>query len=227
MSNIPDHPHRERAPRRMSAIVLTLAIALHWIPAYWFLYVEPILDFLRHPWPYMLSMLSLGVMLTAWSPRAMGLGWGDTWKERRFVAVVGGGMTLVSVVVMLWVRAPLYGGSSSFYLVGPLYEELLFRGFLFAVVVDAFPRTWRIGSLRIGTATLITGVAFGVWHLGGLQWPADGFILFQVIYTTIAGVLFALMRERTGSLWPCLLVHFLVNLWSVEVPGIWGQWTAG
>lgn len=133
-------------------------------------------------------------------------------------------MTLVAAVVMLFIRVPFQGGSSAFCFTVPLSEELLFRGFLFAVVADAFRGSIHIGSQRISVAALITGVAFGVWHLGGLYWPVQGFSLFQVAYTTIAGILFAMIRERTGSLWPCWLVHFVVNLWAVEMPGMWGQW---
>ena len=37
----------------------------------------------------------------------------------------------------------------------------------------------------------------------------------------VAGFLFALMRERTGSLYAPWFVHLLVNAWAVNVPGFW------
>jgi membrane protease YdiL (CAAX protease family) len=163
----------------------------------------------------------LGVLLTVWSPAAFGLTWGSTWTRRWFIAIVGGGMTLVAAIGMLFIRVPFYGGTMAIYFVIPFEEELLFRGFLFAVLDDAFPRSWSVARLRFRTATLVTAVAFGLWHLGGLGWPEDPFILFQVFYTAIAGFLFALMRERTGSLWAPWLTHTVVNAWAVHVPGFW------
>jgi len=215
------------AARRVAAIVLVVAFMFHWIPNYWRHHVGGLFTSFGEPWPYYLSLLSLGLILAVWAPRTFGLAWARTWTHRKVALVVGGGMTVTAITGMLFVRVPFHGGSVAIYLCVPLAEELLFRGFLFAVVADAFPRTWRFGRWRVGAATLVTSLAFGLWHLGGFHLPADGFIVFQVIYTTIAGLLFAFMREQTGSIWAPWLVHFVVNWWSVEVPGFWGQWSAG
>lgn len=207
--------------RRVSAIVVTVAVTFHWIPNYWWHHTSKLLGGLPFPWALGASMLALGAALTLWSPQIFGLTWSDTWKRRRCVAFIGGGMTLVACVGMLFIRVPFFGESASIYLCTPLFEELMFRGFIFAVLADAFPRTLAVGRLRFSTATLISAVAFGLWHLGGLNWPENGFILFQVFYTSIAGFLFALIRERTGSLYAPWFVHFLVNAWAVNVPGFW------
>ncbi len=196
-------------------------MTFHWIPAYWWHTVGHLLEPLRDPWPYYLCSLILAVLLTMWAPRTFGLTWAKTWEARRVVAIVGGSMTVVAIVGMLFIRVPFYGGSSAVFVCVPLMEELLFRGFLFAVLDDAFPRRWKLGRFRFATATVVTAVAFGLWHLGGLRLPSDGFILFQVIYTAIAGLLFAIMREATGSIWAPWSVHFVVNAWAVTVPGFW------
>ena len=207
--------------RCASAIVLTVAMTFHWIPAYWWHHVQHLFERLPRPWPYHLSSLVLVVLLTIWAPRTFGLAWERTWAARRVVAVIGGGMTIVAIIGMLFIRVPFFGGSSAIYLCVPLMEELLFRGFLYAVLEDAFPRMWNIGRFRITSATVITAVAFGLWHLGGFRLPSDGFILFQVIYTTIAGLLFAIIRQETGSIWAPWLFHFVVDTWAVTVPGFW------
>lgn len=137
------------------------------------------------------------------------------------VAIVGGGMVVVANTGMLFIRVPFYGGSSAIYLCVPLMEELLFRGFLFAVMEDAFPRNLHFGRFRLSIATVVTALAFGLWHLGGLRLPTDGFILFQVIYATIAGLLLGIMREKTGSIWAPWGVHFIIDTWAVTVPGFW------
>ena len=207
--------------RCVAAIVVTAAMTFHWIPGYWWHHVGPLFEGLPGAWAYYLSLLILALVLTIWAPRTFGLTWAQTWSARRLVAIVGGGMTAVAIVGMLFIRVPFYGGSSAIYLCVPLMEELLFRGFLFAVLDDAFPRRWNFGRFRISTATLVTAVAFGLWHLGGLRLPTDGFILFQVVYATIAGLLLGIMREATGSIWAPWGVHFVVNAWAVTVPGFW------
>ena len=74
-------------------------------------------------------------------------------------------------------------------------EELLFRGVMF------------YGYRKYGavTAVLISSVSFALIH-GNLN---------QFCYTLIAGILFALLVEATGSLIPASIVHCLVNLVSV------------
>jgi membrane protease YdiL (CAAX protease family) len=207
--------------RCVAAIVLTAAMTFHWIPAYWWHHVGLLFERFSDPWSYRLSSLAFAILLTVWAPRTFGLTCARTWATRRVVVIVGGGMTAVAIVGMLFIRVPFYGGSSAMYLCVPLMEELLFRGFLFAVLDDAFPRKWNVGRFRISSATVITAIAFGLWHLGGLRVPPNGFILFQVIYTTIAGLLFGIMREKTGSIWAPWSVHFVINAWAVTVPGLW------
>lgn len=210
-----------RPARRVAAIVLTAAMTFHWIPVHWWHHVGHLFGRLPEPWPYRLSSLSLAVLLTIWAPRTFGLIWARTWTAHRMVTIVGGGMVAVAIVGMLFIRVPFYGGSSAIFLCVPLAEELLFRGFLFAVLDDAFPRKWSFGRLRLSIAIVVTAFAFGLWHLGGLRMPTDGFIMFQVIYATIAGLLLAIMRENTGSIWAPWVVHFVVNTWAVTVPGFW------
>ena len=203
---------------------MTLAITFHWIPNYWWQLTSSLFASLPETWAYTLPILFLGFALTLWAPRSFGLAWADTWRSRRVVLVIGGTMTITACVAMLFIATPFHGGSWAIFLCVPLAEELLFRGFIFAVLRDAFPSKVSVGRHRFSLATLLSAVAFGLWHLGGLVRPENGFVLFQVGYTTVAGFLFAIMRERTGSLIAPLLVHAVVNAWAVFVPSWW--WVA-
>lgn len=217
-------PLSSSVARCASAVVVTVAITLHWIPNYWAFTIQPLMQGLPHPWSYLLPTVILGALLTVWAPRTFGLAWARTWHRRKLVIVVCGGMNVVSIAVMLFLKTPFYGMNPGLYVCIPLYEELLFRGFLYAVVADAFPRQLKVGRIRCTSAVVITGVAFGVWHLGGLRLPTQGFFYFQVFYTTIAGCLYAYVREQSGSLWGPWLFHFIVDLWATEVPGFWAGW---
>lgn len=77
-------------------------------------------------------------------------------------------------------------------IVAPLSEEVFFRGFLF----NGFRQ--RFGWKR---AALLSSLVFSVAHLG----------LATLIPTFILGFLLAYLFQRSNSLWPGILVHFLVN----------------
>ena len=85
--------------------------------------------------------------------------------------------------------------------VGPLVEELLFRG----VLLSALLQRWRVGwSVAIGS------LVFALVHLPGLdyRWYAlpDLFLL---------ALMLSWLRLRSGSVWPAVLAHGLNNLLGV------------
>ena len=73
-------------------------------------------------------------------------------------------------------------------------QELLFRGLIYRAFED-----WR------GTSWAIWGssICFGFWHLGG------GPVI--IIATALYGLIFALLRWRTGSILGAILVHGLID----------------
>lgn len=74
----------------------------------------------------------------------------------------------------------------------PLVEEIFFRGFLFQGFRQKYG--WIGGGL-------LSSAIFAIGHL-------DPVALFQ---TFIFGFLFAYMYHRTNSVWPGIILHFLVN----------------
>jgi sodium transport system permease protein len=80
-------------------------------------------------------------------------------------------------------------------------EELAFRGFIFGGLVRGR------GRLR---AVVVTAVMFGISH-GILQ---------QSITATIMGLLLGWVALRTGSVLPCILIHFTNNALSVSLARI-------
>ena len=79
-------------------------------------------------------------------------------------------------------------------LAAPPAEEVFFRGFLFGGLR---------GRMSFWPAALISGLLFGLVHLpgGALQVPP----------LAVFGVLLAWLYERTGSLWPPILMHAIQN----------------
>jgi membrane protease YdiL (CAAX protease family) len=81
-------------------------------------------------------------------------------------------------------------------ILGPIFEETLFRGFLF----EGF-RQSRVGATG---AIIITSVVFASLHI-----QYDIYSMGQILFL---GIILGIVRWKTGSLWGPLLIHSLNNL---------------
>ncbi len=101
-----------------------------------------------------------------------------------------------------WFDADLVWGSSSLTMISlieyvifaPLFEELAFRGLLFAILRRKF---------RFLPAALISAGIFGIAH---------GYGIVGLISVCWSGVLWAWIYEKTGSLVPGIFAHAINNL---------------
>jgi len=108
--------------------------------------------------------------------------------------------------LLLGLRVPdgtSIGGALSVQAVNAFAEELLFRGVIFVLLI----------RLPLARALLINAVLFGAMHLlHGIMdgdWAAAG---HQALVTILGGLVFVAVRADTGSLWPPILLHMLLNL---------------
>ena len=85
--------------------------------------------------------------------------------------------------------------------VGPLVEELLFRG----VLLSALLQRWNAGW-----AVAVSSLAFALIHLPGLQYQ-------WYALPALAGLALVLawLRLRSGSIWPAVVAHSVNNLLAV------------
>ena len=81
-----------------------------------------------------------------------------------------------------------------FIYIAPVVEEMFFRGFFYGSLRSRLPTGW---------AALICGVVFGAIHFGS---GASAVPILMVL-----GVIFCLVREKTGSLYPCIGMHAFNN----------------
>jgi membrane protease YdiL (CAAX protease family) len=102
-------------------------------------------------------------------------------------------------------------------LVAPIFEELLFRGFIFGAL-----RRLRVvvGRRDLGTwlAAAITGLLFGIVHAGSAS-PQ------YLIPLGLLGFVLCLVRWTTGSLYPCMALHSVNNTLALGVDQL--HWSAG
>lgn len=94
------------------------------------------------------------------------------------------------------IAAPLGARLFWFALVPGLLEELLCRGALYTAA-----RTLAFGR----GAILVTAIVFAFLH--GL----NGLWLLELPHRFVLGLLLGVLRERSGSVWPCVVAHTLHN----------------
>jgi len=88
----------------------------------------------------------------------------------------------------------LYAAGVMFIFMAPVAEEVFFRGFFYGALRSRLPVIW---------AALVCGVVFGAIHFG------SGVSAVPILM--VLGVIFCLVREKTGSLYPCIGMHALNN----------------
>jgi len=89
--------------------------------------------------------------------------------------------------------------------VAPIAEEFFFRGYFFGAL-----RNWR----GVWPAAILTGLVFGAIHVGS----ADVALLLPLAFF---GFVLCLLRERTGSLLPCMVLHCANNSLAFGVSQDW------
>ena len=82
-------------------------------------------------------------------------------------------------------------------LVAPLVEETLFRGYLYPLFARSF---------GIVPGIALTGMLFGAMHGGQLGWTWS-----LVVVLVVVGVIFTLVRARTGSVFASYMMHLGYN----------------
>lgn len=107
-------------------------------------------------------------------------------------------------------------------LANALGEEIGWRGFL-------LPRL--VGQFGFTLGCIVSGLIWAVWHYPGLLWadynagtnPTYALACFTVMVVAMAFVM-GWLRLRSGSLWPCAMLHASHNLF---IQAILDRMTAG
>lgn len=88
-------------------------------------------------------------------------------------------------------------------------EELIFRGFLFKALCK--------DSLK--TAIIVSSVTFGAGHIVNLLNGAELVsTLLQIVYAIAIGFSFTYLFLVSGSIWPCIICHGVINGLSAFAP---------
>jgi membrane protease YdiL (CAAX protease family) len=97
-----------------------------------------------------------------------------------------------------FVQAPLWMGTLYFGVFAALNEELLLRGLIYHELRR---------KMSVIVAVIIQGVLFGIMHAN----------IYQLIYTSLMGIIIGLVYVWTRSIWVTMSIHFVNNFYSLII----------
>jgi hypothetical protein len=174
-------------------------------------------------WPYSIQLLSVAAalaLIALFDRRRRRYGLVPNWAAD---LRLGGGLALLFIVVPM-LTMTLFGGlvpktKGPGYVVSTLLfqfflsgigEEIVYRGYIQSRLNAAFGRPVEIGGVRFGAGLFITAALFGLAHaLSGFNPFVSSFRinLFYGLVTGVWGLVYGLLRERTGSIVGAGILH--------------------
>lgn len=100
-----------------------------------------------------------------------------------------------------------------------LEEELVWRGIVWALVLQALPSTRRFGGQ--GWALLLTSLVFALFH--GFVLGDDLSLTVNIpllVFSLVAGLALGWIRIRSGSVLPAMAAHSGINLSAAVLPAL-------
>jgi len=97
-------------------------------------------------------------------------------------------------------------------------EEILFRGYMQTRLNEDFGKPWRLKGVSFGPGLLISAALFGVLHLLNPFNPFTGsydLAVWWAITSSVSGLLFGFVREKTGTVLSASLAHGLIDIGQV------------
>lgn len=106
-----------------------------------------------------------------------------------------------------------------------LAEEITFRGIFLAILNRYLGKPWTIGNTRFGWGVILITIMFVMGHLYHYNSKTHQVVYsisnhtdyFNVLMVTLAGVLFGIIREKSESIWPGVLLHNIINGLGVTI----------
>jgi membrane protease YdiL (CAAX protease family) len=151
------------------------------------------------------------LLLVFWSPNAFGLRLGSHRKVWWIYLACG---ALYSIYWLWgWQAFPnevLSQAEPSQYLLTPFTEELLFRGFMYGVLVDMYPSS-EASPRWISKPVLFTAILFGLGHFESIYAIGWGWGLGYMGFTFLAGLVMGYVRRRSGSVLGPFVMHAVGN----------------
>jgi len=90
-----------------------------------------------------------------------------------------------------------------FLLFAPIYEEIIFRNWIFLGLQKTF---------SIKSSAVLSCLIFGIWHLKNIFYLSPIMLVYQILYAGLfIGPILTFLVYKTKSVWPGVVLHFLNN----------------
>lgn len=133
-----------------------------------------------------------------------------------FPILVGLAMNRLTLIVVSTVVWQFFSGFG---------EEFVWRGYVQSRLNQAFGRPFRWFGIQFGAGLIITSVLFGFFHAFNTYDSALGLASLSwgwALFTTFSGLLFGILREKTGSLVAPGIAHGLPDAVGEALAKIFG-----
>jgi hypothetical protein len=142
-------------------------------------------------------------------------GIGDVERWRRFglsIAILFAIPPLMVISVYATMTSkPFAGIRWDNWLVSSAAQELFFAGFIYGCLARLHGEPSIEARSTFHQVLLLTALSFMAWHWPNARYFSHEYMVFQFAYTFLGGILTLQMRRWTGSLWPGVANHILVN----------------
>jgi membrane protease YdiL (CAAX protease family) len=104
-------------------------------------------------------------------------------------------------------------------------EEFAYRGYFQSRLNQAFGRPLCLFGIQFGAGLIIASLLFGLWHAFNTYDPAIGLSSLSwgwALWTSVAGLFFGVLREKTGSLVAPGIAHGLPDAVGEALMKIFG-----
>lgn len=96
--------------------------------------------------------------------------------------------------------------SITFFFFCPIYEEVIFRGFILFGLMAIYSTAWSV---------IISSLLFGLWHFKNIFSYSKKELTLQILSTTfLLGPITAFLTIWTGTIWIAVIVHYIINLFA-------------
>jgi membrane protease YdiL (CAAX protease family) len=179
------------------------------------------------------TSLALMVAFTRGHPSAYGLRGTRPREIGRVLVVAGSFAAAIGVLSAVGSVAGSTGGGGpspaarsfpkvllSIWIVASVSEEMLFRGFLQSFLGPLRAHGFRFLGRRVSLPVTVAAIGFGLIHLGLLGSAPRPMVATVVVTATILGFVAGYYREKTGSVVPAIVAHFVFNALGSGIPMI-------
>lgn len=142
---------------------------------------------------------------------------GVNLRKKLPIAAIGAASALVFLVPAGFSNdSGLFGKAIATFLFYGLFvgfgEEILFRGYMQSRLNEVFGKPYQFFQVPYGWGAIITAVLFGLMHVGVFRWilgMSTEVTLAWGVWTMVAGLVFSLVREKSGGILAPALLHGL------------------